>query len=67
MPFDSGEKKEKRETADELRRIYVCECGDVRLETKHFRATFSPEEFAAMVSEIVVKKLEKRSLPNNHG
>lgn len=67
MPFDNGEKKEKRETADELRRIYVCDCGDIRLETKHFRVTFSPEEFAAMVSEIVVKKLEKRSLPINHG
>ena len=63
MPFDCGEKRKKRETATETRRIYVSECGNIRVETKHFRRTFSPEEFAAMVREIVVKKLEKRSLP----
>ena len=31
------------------RRIYACEGGDVRIETRRFRQTFSPEEFVALV------------------
>ena len=36
----------------ENRRIYICETGGVRIEERHFRRTFSPEEFVALLRRI---------------
>lgn len=38
--------------SSEKRRIYVCECGNIRLETKHFRRTFAPEEFVSLLRQL---------------
>jgi hypothetical protein len=55
MPLDYGnfefEKKPSKFAED--RRIYVCEDGNVRIETRHFRQTFAPEEFIALMRRIL--------------
>lgn len=59
MPFDFGERKKKRTEADE-KRIYVCECGDICMETKHSRQTFSPQEFVGLLQKMILKKKRKK-------
>jgi iron complex transport system substrate-binding protein len=56
MPFDDRkyEPRKPRRKPLEVRRIYVCEDGNVRLETRHFRRTFAPEEFVALLRTIVM-------------
>ena len=41
---------------DEEKRIYVGDCGCVRIETKHFRVTFQAGQFVEMLREIVAKQ-----------
>jgi len=62
MPFDFAEKKKKPASGGDAPRIYVCECGDICVETKHSRQNFSPEEFIGLLRGIV-KKDQKRVLP----
>jgi hypothetical protein len=62
MPFDFAEKK-RNESNRETRRIYVCESGNIILETKHFRQSFSPKEFVRILREIRKRDLQKRNLP----
>lgn len=40
-------------------RIYVGDCGCVRLESKHFRVTMQPTEFIEMLRKIVREKADK--------
>jgi hypothetical protein len=40
-------------------RIYVGECGCVRVESKHVRVTMQPEQFVAMLQEIALKEKRK--------
>lgn len=61
MPFDFCEKKE-RETSDEIKRIYVCECGDICVETRHSRQTFTPAEFVSILRNITMKQKNKRKI-----
>lgn len=57
MPLDSGQRKNEPErTACEARRIYVCECGSIRVETRHERLTFSPEEFVGLLREVAAQR-----------
>ena len=63
MPFDFAEKKRN---GSEARRIYVCECGDICVETKHTRQTFSPEEFVSLLRAIVIKD-KSRISPTAYG
>lgn len=60
MPFDFSDKKRKSSDG-EVQRIYVCECGDICVETKHSRQNFSPEEFIGLLRSIVIKD-KKNSL-----
>ena len=60
MPFDFIERKRNR-SADETRRIYVCEGGDICMETKHSRQNFSPEEFIDLLRTISIKKTNHHS------
>lgn len=67
MPFD-GEtfESEKNEASfAETRRIYISDDGGVRIETRHFRRTFAPEEFVALLRNFAVEKPGKanRGLP----
>jgi len=55
MPFDCRERKKKRTEAEE-KRIYVCECGDICVETKHSRRTFSAQEFVKLLQKMTMKK-----------
>ncbi len=43
-------------------RIYVGDCGSVRIESKHFRFTMQPEQFVGMLREI---KNNKKSFTRN--
>ena len=43
---------------DHEQRIYVGDCGCVRIESKHFRATLQPEQFVEMLREIVTAQSE---------
>lgn len=61
MPFDFVDRKRNRSDAD-ARRIYVCDGGDICVETKHTRHTFSPEEFIGLLRAIAMKD-KKRFLP----
>ncbi len=45
-------------------RIYIGDCGCVRIESKHFRATLQPEQFVEMLREIVKKQSESPSFGN---
>lgn len=66
MPFDCGNyQPEKKPEFSGERRIYVCESGNVRVERRHFRQTFSPAEFVLFLQTIVVKKSKtvNRRLP----
>jgi hypothetical protein len=40
-------------------RIYLGDCGCIRVESKHFRATMQPEQFVEMLREIVKKQKKK--------
>ncbi len=55
MPLDYGnfEFQKKPSNFVEDRRIYVCEDGNIRLETRHLRQTFAPEEFIALMRRIL--------------
>jgi iron complex transport system substrate-binding protein len=44
-------------------RVYVCETGEVRVETKHFRTSFAPEDFILRVRQAIQRKAKKRTLP----
>jgi hypothetical protein len=55
MPFDFGEMSRNR-ADDDARRVYVCECGDVCVETRHSRLIFSPAEFVALLRGILARK-----------
>ena len=53
MPLDSiGEKRNKEREI----RIYVCEYGDIRIETKHSRYEIPPEKFAHLIGGIVLRR-----------
>lgn len=54
MPFDFVNKKRKQ-LKEETRRIYVCECGDICVETRNTRQTFSPQEFIGILRKLVIK------------
>ncbi len=54
MPLDFVNKKRK-ELREETRRIYVCECGDICVETRNTRQTFSPPEFIGILRKLVIK------------
>jgi hypothetical protein len=41
-----------RESEEPLR-VWLCECGNVHLETRHFRLTFTPEEFIGRLRSAV--------------
>jgi hypothetical protein len=45
-------------------RIYACETGNIRIETKHYRQTFEPEEFVALLRQIF-RKNDSRSKRQN--
>lgn len=55
MPFDFINKK-RRDFEEKTRRIYVCEGGDICVETRNTRQTFSPQEFIGVLRKIVIKK-----------
>jgi hypothetical protein len=38
------------------KRIYIGDCGCVRVESKHFRMTLQPENFVELLREIVSKR-----------
>lgn len=61
MPFDFV-KREENVSNEETPRLYVCECGDICVETRHERRSFSPEEFLNLLRKIL-KKDKKMSLP----
>lgn len=61
MPFDFI-KREENFSNEETPRLYVCECGDICVETRHERRNFSPEEFLGLLRTIL-KKDKKMSLP----
>jgi hypothetical protein len=46
---------------DSEQRIYVGDCGCVRIESKHFRATLQPEQFVEILREIIAN--ERRTPP----
>lgn len=55
MTFDSAQ--ENGDKADgETRRIYVCECGDICVETRNSRQSFSPAEFVTVLRKILMKE-----------
>lgn len=57
MPLDARVfKSEKEFDSFNQQRIYVCETGEVRLETGHFRRDFAPEEFIDLLREIIYKE-----------
>lgn len=58
MPFDFGnfEFKKKPENNQLERRIYVGEDGNIRVEERHFRKIFSPEEYVALLFQILRQK-----------
>ena len=45
-------------------RIYIGECGCVRVESKHFRVTMQPVQFVEMLREIAKKKKQKSGFNN---
>lgn len=61
MPFDFVERKEFF-YGEETPRLYVCEGGDICVETRHERRNFSPEEFIGLLRTIL-KKEKMMSLP----
>lgn len=54
MPFDFV-KREENFSGKETPRIYVRECGDICVETRHERRVFSPEEFIGLLRTILKK------------
>ena len=58
MPHDfiKFEYAKKPESTFGDRRIYVCEDGNIRVEERHFRQTFSAEEFVALLRQIFNQK-----------
>lgn len=61
MPFDFV-KREENFSGEEKPRLYVCECGDICVETRYERRNFSPEEFISLLRTIL-KREKKMSLP----
>lgn len=61
MPFDFVKRKENF-PGEETPRLYVGECGDICIETRHERRNFSPEEFIGLLRTIL-KRERKMSLP----
>lgn len=61
MSFDFV-KWEENFSGKETPRLYVCECGDICIETRHERQNFSPEEFIGLLRAIL-KKEKMMSLP----
>lgn len=47
---------------DDAPRLYVAECGCIRVESRNFRRDFAPEEFVAYLREIRARK-QRRALP----
>lgn len=68
MPFDFINKK-RPNSEKEKRRIYVCECGDICVETRNSRQIFSPFEFVEILRKIVKNKdlnlLSRKVFPTN--
>lgn len=63
MPFDAIDFSAPESRFEpESWRVYVCECGNIRVETRHFRQSFSPEEFVGFLRE-KLKKRQTRVLP----
>lgn len=58
MPLDYGtfEYEEKPQKSGDERRIYVSQTGSISVEGKHFRQTYAPEEFVALLRKIVWQK-----------
>ena len=46
---------------DSEKRIYLGDCGCVRIESKHFRLTIQPEDFVEILRKIIK---EKNKIPN---
>ena len=66
MPFDTvGFSLPKSNFEQENCRVYVCDCGNIRIETRHFRQSFTPIEFVAFLREKLEKKrkTKNRALP----
>lgn len=42
-------------------RIYIGDCGCVRIESKHFRTTMQPAEFVEMLRQIAREKKKEKS------
>lgn len=61
MPFDFGnfEFRKKPENKQTERRIYVGDDGNIHVEERHFRKIFSPEEFAALLFQIIKRNTKK--------
>lgn len=58
MPFDFVERKSNRSN-NQVQRIYVSTGGDICVETKHTRQTFSPEEFIGLLRVIAMREKER--------
>lgn len=43
--------------------IYLCTCGDVKVESRHYRFSFSPQEFV----ELLRKHATRPILTEEHG
>jgi iron complex transport system substrate-binding protein len=57
MPLDFIKSdRPKKQSGSECRRIYICETGEIRLETRHMRKAFSPAEFLRMVRDAAKKR-----------
>ena len=66
MPFDAGNYKFKKNAPDfsaEERHVYVCENGNIRLETRRFRHTFAPEEFVKLLRSLLLQTRRGGDLP----
>lgn len=61
MPFDFV-KREENFFGEEKPRLYVCESGDICVESRHERRNFSPEEFIGLLRAIL-KKEKRMNLP----
>lgn len=63
MPLDAENcQPENESNVFAERRIYVCECGNVRVETRNYRRTFSPEEFINFARELCRKEKSRRNI-----
>lgn len=68
MPLDDGNfdlLRNEFERAGDWR-IYACETGNIRIETRHFRQTFEPEEFVALLRQIFRKTDLRRNAGNKN-